>query len=106
MIASISGRLASKAADRVVIETSGGVGYDITVPLGVMEKHLAKRDFLVDDRYSIADIALYAYTHIAHQCDFDLALFPAVRAWLDRVAAQPRYVDMDWHPAARMVAAQ
>ena len=54
--------------------------------LGVMEKHLATRRFFVADRYSIADIALYAYTHLAHQCDYDLAGFPAVRRWLDRVA--------------------
>ena len=39
--------------------------------LGVMDKHLAKQDFLADDRYSIADIALYAYTHVAEQCDYD-----------------------------------
>ena len=55
--------------------------------LGVMEKHLARHDFLVDGRYSIADIALYAYTHLAHECDYDLARFPAVRNWLARVAA-------------------
>jgi glutathione S-transferase len=74
--------------------------------LGVMEKHLAQHAFLVDGRYSIADIALYAYTHIAHQCDYDLASFPALRAWLKRVAAQPRHVAMEWHPAEAMVAAQ
>ena len=74
--------------------------------LGVMEKHLSQSEFLVDGRYSIADIALYAYTHIAHQCDYDLTSFPAVRGWLDRVADQPGHVDMEWHPAARMVAAQ
>ena len=69
--------------------------------LGVMEKHLATRHFFAADRYSIADIALYAYTHLAHQCDYDLAGFPAVRAWLNRVADQPGHVAMDWHPAAR-----
>ena len=74
--------------------------------LGVMDKHLARQDFLADDRYSIADIALYAYTHVAEQCDFDLATFPAVRDWLDRVAAQPNHVAMDWHPDAAMEAAQ
>jgi glutathione S-transferase len=74
--------------------------------LGVMEKHLAKQDFLADGRYSIADIALYAYTHIAEQCDFDLGPFPAVRDWLDRVAAQQNHVAMDWHPDAAMEAAQ
>ena len=67
--------------------------------LGVMEKHLAKHRFFAADHYTIADIALYAYTHLAHQCDFDLARFPAVRDWLDRVAAEPGHVAMDWQPA-------
>ena len=62
--------------------------------LGVMEKHLETHRFFVDDRYSVADIALYAYTHVAHESDFDLTPFPAVRAWLKRVAAQPAYIGM------------
>jgi glutathione S-transferase len=66
--------------------------------LGVMEKHLSQQPFLVDGRYSIADLALYAYTHVAHECGYDLARFPAVRDWLDRVAAQPDHIAMDWHP--------
>ena len=74
--------------------------------LGVMEKHLATRRFFAADRYSIADIALYAYTHLAHQCDYDLAGFPAVRDWLGRVEAQPGHIAMDWQPAGAMVAAQ
>ena len=74
--------------------------------LGVMEKHLATRPFFAANRYSIADIALYAYTHLAHQCDYDLAGFPAVRGWLDRVAAQPNHIAMDWQPALAMAAAQ
>jgi glutathione S-transferase len=74
--------------------------------LGVMEKHLADRQFFVAGRYSIADIALYAYTHVAHTCDYDLAGFPAVRGWLDRVAAQPGHIPMDWEPAGTMAAAQ
>ena len=74
--------------------------------LGVMEKHLATRSFFAANRYSIADIALYAYTHLAHQCDYDLAGFPAVRDWLARVEAQPGHVAMDWQPAGAMVAAQ
>jgi glutathione S-transferase len=57
--------------------------------LGVMEQHLADRLFFVDDRYGIADIALYAYTHVAGEGGFDLQPFPHVRAWLARVAAQP-----------------
>jgi glutathione S-transferase len=68
--------------------------------LAVMEMHLAKYRYFVDDRYTIADIALYAYTHLAHQCDFDLARFPAVRAWLDRVTAEPGHVAIEWQPAA------
>ena len=63
--------------------------------LGVMEKHLTRHDFFAANTYTIADIALYAYTHMAHQCDFDLSLFPAVRSWLARVANQPGHVAMD-----------
>jgi glutathione S-transferase len=60
--------------------------------LGVMEGHLAKRTFFVGERYTIADIALYAYTHVAGEGGFDLAPYENVRAWLARVAAQPGYV--------------
>jgi glutathione S-transferase len=63
--------------------------------LQVMETHLGAHDFFAAGRYTIADIALYAYTHIAHECDFDLTAFPATRAWLKRVAAQPRHIRMD-----------
>ena len=60
--------------------------------LGVMETHLASRTFFVGERYTIADIALYAYTHVADEGGFDLEPFSAVRAWLARVASQPRHV--------------
>jgi glutathione S-transferase len=60
--------------------------------LAVMEGHLATREFFVGDSYSIADIALYAYTHVAGEGGFDLAPYPNVRAWLARVAAQPRHI--------------
>jgi glutathione S-transferase len=60
--------------------------------LAVMEQHLAKRRFFVGERYAIADIALYAYTHVAGEGGFDLQPYPHVRAWLDRVAAQPGYI--------------
>jgi glutathione S-transferase len=63
--------------------------------LRVMENHLKRHRYFAAGRYTIADIALYAYTHLAHQCDFDLATFPAVRDWLDRVAAEPGFVAMD-----------
>ena len=60
--------------------------------LAAMESHLGTRRFLVAERYSIADIALYAYTHVAGEGGFDLAPYPAIRAWLDNVAAQPGHV--------------
>jgi len=60
--------------------------------LEVMERHLAKRRFFVGERYSIADIALYAYTHVAHEGGFDLSPFAAVRAWLEHVAAEPGHL--------------
>ena len=57
--------------------------------LDVMESHLDGRSFFVDDRYSIADIALYAYTHVADEGGFNLTSRPNVVAWLARVASQP-----------------
>src|SRR2546430_13421916 len=66
--------------------------------LRVMENHLKHHRFFVGDRYSVADLALYAYAHLAHACDYDLTTFPEIRAWLERVAAQPGYVSMDWQP--------
>jgi glutathione S-transferase len=75
--------------------------------LDVMEQALDGRRFLVDDRFGLADIALYAYTHVADEGGFDLAKCPAIRAWLDRVAALPRHVPITWRPgnvAAQKVA--
>ena len=62
--------------------------------LAVMEQHLARAPFFAAGRYTIADIALYAYTHCAADGGFDLAPYPAVREWLGRVRAQPRHVPM------------
>jgi len=62
--------------------------------LEVMENHLSDRTFFVAERYTIADIGLFAYTHVAHEGGFDLTQFPAIRAWLERVKAQPNYVPM------------
>jgi len=59
--------------------------------LGVMERHLSTRAFFVGERYSVADIALYAYTHVADEAGLDLTSFPAVRRWLGRVKDQPRH---------------
>jgi glutathione S-transferase len=63
--------------------------------LDALERHLARRTFLVGERYTIADISLYAYTHVAHEGGFELGGHPAVRAWLARVAAQPGHVPID-----------
>jgi Glutathione S-transferase len=71
------------------IVTKRKLGYDA---LGVMETHLKDRAFFVGDRFSIADIALYAYTHVADEGGFDLSGFPEVRAWMERVAAQQPHI--------------
>jgi glutathione S-transferase len=63
--------------------------------LKAMERHLDGREFLVGDGFTIADIALYAYTHVAHEGGFDLDPYPSVRAWLERVAAQPGHIAID-----------
>jgi len=63
--------------------------------LDAMERHLEGRTFLVGDRYTLADISLYAYTHVADEGGFDLGDYAAIRAWLGRVAAQPGHVPID-----------
>ena len=63
--------------------------------LAAMEAHLDGRELLVGDSLTIADIALYAYTHVAHEGGFELDAYPAVRAWLQRVAAEPGHVPID-----------
>ncbi len=73
--------------------------------LDVMEEALTGRRFLVDDRFGLADIALYAYTHVADEGGFDLSKYPAIRAWLDRVAALPRHVPITWRPTDEQRAA-
>jgi glutathione S-transferase len=71
------------------IEARRRAGYQA---LAAMEQELATREFLVAERYTIADIALYAYTHVAGEGGFDLSGYPAIGAWLGRVADQPRHV--------------
>ena len=63
--------------------------------LGVMETHLRDREWFAAGRYTIADIALYGYTHCAADGGFDLGRYPAVQAWLARVAAQPGHVTLE-----------
>jgi glutathione S-transferase len=74
------------AADIEARRTAGHAALD------AMERHLADRGYFVGERFTIADIALYAYTHVAPEGGFDLEAYPAVRAWLERVAAQPGFV--------------
>lgn len=63
--------------------------------LQVMEQQLKRSPFLIGDAYSVADISLYAYTHVAHEGGFDLSAFPAVVDWLTRVKARPGHVTME-----------
>jgi glutathione S-transferase len=60
--------------------------------LQAMEGHLASRSYLVGERYTIADIALYAYTHVAPEGGFPLEPYPSIQAWLERVRSQPGHV--------------
>jgi glutathione S-transferase len=66
--------------------------------LQVMENHLKTCVYFAANQLTVADIALYGYTHVADQCDFDLSTFPAIRAWLRRVEQTPGFVAMDWRP--------
>jgi len=77
-------------ADRLEERTTAGYR-----ALAAMERHLDGREFLVGSRLSLADIALYAYTHVADEGGFDLGAYPAVRAWLARVAAVAGHVPID-----------
>jgi glutathione S-transferase len=66
--------------------------------LDVMEQHLSTRSFFVGEKYSIADIALFAYTHVAHEGGFDLSGFPAIQTWSDRVKSQLNYLRITDNP--------
>ena len=77
------------AERRAALEARQKLGYDA---LGVMEEHLQSNDYLVGGRYSVADIALYAYTHVADEGGLDLGGYPAILAWLERVSSQPKYI--------------
>jgi glutathione S-transferase len=74
---------------RAALEEKLRFGY---AALDAIERHLATRPFVVADRYTIADIALYAYTHVAHEGGFDMSPYPAIGSWLERVAGQPGHV--------------
>jgi glutathione S-transferase len=67
--------------------------------LAVMNTHLQDNAYFAGGRYSIADIALYAYTHVADEAHLDLGPYPQVRAWLGRVAAEPKHIPITCRPA-------
>ncbi len=66
-----------------------------TAALKLMDERLADRDWLVGDGISVGDICLFAYTHVADEADFDLALYPAVVAWMERIMSHPKHIPMD-----------
>jgi glutathione S-transferase len=66
--------------------------------LAVTDSHLKGRRFFAAERYTIADMALYAYTHVAHEAQLDLAPYANVRSWLSRIAGQPRHVPITYKP--------
>ncbi len=67
--------------------------------LAALERHLARTGFLVDERYSVADVSLFAYAHVAHEAGINMAPYSAVGAWLERVAAQPGFAnDLEPYP--------
>jgi glutathione S-transferase len=66
--------------------------------LSLMERHLSQNRYFVGDRTSVADLALYAHTHVAPEGDFDLGGFPALTDWLARVASEPNHVAMSQSP--------
>ena len=61
--------------------------------LALLDDHLRERTFLVAERYTVADIAVYAYVHVAHEASLDLGEHPAVQAWIERVEAVPGHVN-------------
>jgi glutathione S-transferase len=85
-----SGRPREDFADR--LEERRGAGYRA---LDAMERHLDGRSWLVGDGMTLADIALYAYTHVAHEGGFELDRYPAIGAWLERVAGEPGHVAIE-----------
>lgn len=82
-------RLNDAQRSQIPAKREAGVG-----ALALMDRHLAGRSFFVGDRISLADIALYAYTHVAEEGGFDLSPYSNLIAWMDAVAAQPGHISM------------
>ena len=83
----VTGRI---AADSDAAATRRAGAYEV---LAILDRHLASRSFLAAGRYTIADIAVFAYSHVAHDAGIDTTGFPYFEAWLERVRAQPSFVD-------------
>jgi len=94
----LTGRISAESAERRRRGAHAG--------LAVLEGHLERHDFFVADRYGIADIAIYGYTHVAGEAGIDLAEFPAVQAWCERVAGAAGYMnDLEPYPGNAMAGA-
>jgi glutathione S-transferase len=93
-----TGRLKSDHADATQRRAAG------ENVLTILDHHLAEREFFVAEQYTIADIGIYGYTHVAHEAGYDMGRYPAVEAWLKRVAAQPGHIDdlAPYPPNARL----
>jgi glutathione S-transferase len=85
-----SGKPREEFADRLPEKYAGGYR-----ALDAMERHISGREFFVGETPTLADIALYAYTHVAHEGGFEMERYPAIDAWLDRIAAMPEHVPID-----------
>jgi glutathione S-transferase len=81
------GRLAPEHPDAVRRKTAA---YDV---LRLLDEHLAEHDFFVGGRLTVADIAVYGYTHRAHEAGIDMGPYESLRAWFERIEAEPRYVE-------------
>ena len=84
--------LKDKAGNLAQIKQRMPQGY---AALDVMEKHLTEHDYFVANRYTIADIALYAYTHVAEEGEFDLSTYPNIQSWFKRIASQEKYLSIN-----------
>jgi len=85
-----SGQPREEFADRLPERTAAGYR-----ALDALERQLDGRTWLVGEGMTLADIALYAYTHVAHEGGFELERYPGIRGWLDRVGAEPGHVPID-----------
>jgi glutathione S-transferase len=82
-----TGRLRHEDQDAIARKTAGeGV-------LGLLDSHLSKSRYFLEDRYSVADIAMFGYLHVAEEAGYDISCYPALESWLARVTEQPGYIE-------------